>query len=164
MTKQYFEAFVGVIVLVVVVMFSYKLLSVNKDSYAGKEDLLIKAKFSSLDGITKGSEIKIAGLTVGKVVDIQLDSSYTAVASMAVKKGIAIPTDSSVAVNSSGLLGNKFLSITPGAETEMLENGGTIEYTQSSINFESIINKLVTGYNTKKEEEIQEKEKQPKIY
>lgn len=134
----------GAIVLLVAGFFvatAYKNSGIeNEDGY------VISANFDRVDGITFGTDVKIGGIKVGTVNDMQLDAeTFRAKVSLNISNNIKLPTDSSAEIASEGLLGGKFVNIVPGAEEATLKDGGKIEYTQSSINLEQLLGKFAFG-------------------
>lgn len=112
------------------------------------------AKFDRVDGLVVGSDIKMGGIKIGNISSLTLDpNTYLAVATLLINSSIKLPTDSSAQVTSDGLLGSKFLSIMPGAEDKMLAPGGEIQYTQSSVNLESLIGHMIYGDSKDKKED-----------
>lgn len=104
----------------------------------------VSGRFSNASGIALGSDVRIGGIKVGVVSDLALDpKDYEAVVSMTIARTAQIPKDSSAAIVSSGLLGDKYIQITPGGEDAMLAAGGKIEFTQSSVNLEELIGKFM---------------------
>jgi phospholipid/cholesterol/gamma-HCH transport system substrate-binding protein len=104
----------------------------------------IKAKFQNVDGLGSGSDVRIGGIKVGVIAGLDLDpATYQAVATIQLREGVEVPTDSTARVSSDGLLGGKYVAIEPGAEEEMLKSGGEIEFTQSSVSIESLIGKFM---------------------
>lgn len=137
------ETIVGIAIVVVTVYFflhaqNQANIKPAMDSYN------LSAKFSKIDGIAKGSDIRIAGIKVGTVISQNLDrESYEAVLELNIDKNVKIPSDSSAAIVSEGLLGSKYVSIEPGADEEFLNAGDKIIYTQSSVNLETLIGKFM---------------------
>jgi phospholipid/cholesterol/gamma-HCH transport system substrate-binding protein len=108
-------------------------------------DFIIKASFDRADGVHVGTPVKISGVTVGKITNMTLDSkSYQAIIEISLQK-ILLPKDTSVAVVSEGILGGKYVSISPGTSNKYLENNDLITNTSSSLNFESLIGKFLFG-------------------
>jgi len=86
----------------------------------------------------------LAGINIGSVEKMSLDqSNFSALLTLKIKREVKLPSDSLASVNTSGFLGNKFISITPGGADDDLKEGGRIKYTQSSINIEALIGKLM---------------------
>ncbi|MGE3714895.1 MAG: outer membrane lipid asymmetry maintenance protein MlaD, partial [Alphaproteobacteria bacterium] len=138
MQKNILETIMGAVVLLVAgafLMFAYKSSEVRvEDGYS------VTANFSNISGISLGSDVRIGGIKIGTVTDLILDpETYDAVATLNVSKNASIPKDSSASIVSSGLLGDKYIQITPGGEDAMLSDGGKLNFTQSSVNLEELI-------------------------
>lgn len=115
-------------------------LQVAGDSYE------LGASFRSADGIVVGTDVRLAGIKVGTVTDLELDpESYQALATFTVRDDLRLPEDSDVKVASEGLLGGSFLEITPGASEFMLADGDMILNTQGSINLLNLLSRFGTG-------------------
>lgn len=144
MGNKMFETVMGALVLVIAaafMIFAYQ--SSNMKSVDGYP---LKAKFSTVAGIGLGTDVRIGGIKIGVVSDMELDpDTYQAVVTFLIKNDVKIPTDSSVAVVSDGLLGNKYVKLEPGADDKMLAAGALIPHTQSSINIEELIGKMAFG-------------------
>lgn len=154
MGKQVIETIMGAVVLLVAagfLIFAYK--SGNVASATGYK---LYAQFDRVDGIGVGSDVRISGIKVGQISNQNLDlESYLAKVYMTIDTAVKIPEDSSAEIVSDGLLGSKYLSITPGGAEKLLNDGERIKYTQSSINIESLIGKFMyggAGEETKEEE------------
>ena len=142
MHKNILETIMGAVVLAVAfgfLAFAYKGSDVKiEDGYS------ISGRFSNASGIALGSDVRIGGIKVGVVSDLSLDpKTYEAVVRMQIRRGTEIPSDSSAAIVSSGLLGDKFVQLTPGAEEKMLPEGGKVGFTQSAVNLEELIGKFM---------------------
>lgn len=102
------------------------------------------AKFDRIDGLAVGSDVRLAGVKIGSVSAARIDpQSYLAVVTLSLQDDIHLPKDSSAEVISDGLLGGKFLSLTPGGDATMLKPGQTITITQSSISLEQLLGKFI---------------------
>ncbi len=154
MQKNIIETLMGAVVLVIAagfLMFAYQGRSVKvEDGYS------VKANFGNISGISLGSDVRVGGIKVGVVSDMVLDTNtYEAVVTMQIRRTTKLPKDSSAAVASAGLLGEKFVQLTPGSDDKMLAEGGKIEFTQSSVNLEELIGKFMFssgGVDKKKDE------------
>ena len=139
-----FEVVVGTFVLVAAIYFFF--FSFNKSGISTSDTYQISAKFDNIDGISAGSDIKIAGVKIGTVADQEIDpETYQAIIKLDIYNNISLPTDSSAKILSSGLLGGKYVGIEIGANDEMLENGGQIFFTQSGVNLEELLGKFIFG-------------------
>jgi len=142
MKKNIFETLVGGVVAVVAFFLLYfAYIRTQNDNASGYH---ISASFNRTDGLSVGSDIKMSGIKIGKVVQMTLDpKTYQAEVMMSIDPNVKLPHDSSAAIVSESLLGGKFLDIIPGGEDKMLQDQGVINYTQSSVNFESLIGKMI---------------------
>jgi phospholipid/cholesterol/gamma-HCH transport system substrate-binding protein len=143
MQKNALETLMGALVLVVAGFFlltAYK----SSDMRLGSDSYKIVGKFSNISGIGLGSDVRVGGIKVGIVSNLALDAkTYEAVATMQINQETKLPSDSSAAIASSGLMGEKFIQITPGGDDKMLADGGRISFTQSSVNLEEMIGKFM---------------------
>lgn len=148
--NNYFEIIVGTFVLLAAIFF---LTSSYKSAKIGaSEGYEVIAKFDNIDGISNGSDVKISGVKIGTISDQFLDEKdFRATLKILVNKDIKIPTDSSAKISSEGLLGSKYLSITPGGDDESLAAGAEILFTQSSVNFEDLLGKFIFSNEQKNE-------------
>lgn len=138
-----FEIITGTLVLLCAVIFLTNSLS-KSSSKTSSSNYLISAKFNNIDGVSSGSDVKISGVKVGLVKDIDIDNnSYQAILYLSINKDIKLPFDSSVKVASEGLLGSKYIAISPGSDEEYLIDGDEIEFTQSSVNLEELLGKFI---------------------
>ncbi len=142
MKQNILEIIVGFLVLAIAVFFL--LYTYNSQKTDIKEEYRLHATFENVDGIIVGSDVNIGGIAIGKVEKLTLDqNTYNALMILSIDKKVKLPTDSRASIVSSGFLGGKFVSITPGGDDAFLENNGQIKYTQSSINLESLIGKFM---------------------
>jgi len=113
----------------------------------GGESYLLKARFSNLGELKVRAPVKVAGVKIGEVAAISLDPQrYDAVVTMRVARAAGeLPADSSAAIHTSGLLGERYVALMPGGEMEMLGDGDEIAMTQSAIVLENLIAKYMFG-------------------
>lgn len=110
------------------------------DSYA------LTASFRSVEGVSVGTDVRLAGVKVGTVTALSLNpETYFADATIAIRKDVAVPTDSTLLVSSEGLLGGTFVEVQPGGALEMLEPGGEIEDTQGAVSLITLLMKFAGG-------------------
>ncbi len=118
----------------------------NTGQRLGGETYALHAIFDHVDGLSPGSDVRIAGVKIGSVGSIHLDpKTYQAEVSFTVQKGLALTTDSSATISTDGLLGGKYLALATGGEETMLKPGDTITITQGSVNLEALIGKYIFG-------------------
>lgn len=142
MNRNILETVLGAVVLVVAIGFLYYAYQNNSSTDGGSYSLL--AQFDRIDGLDNGADVRIGGIKVGSVTEQTLDpATYRAKVAFTVQDGVELPLDSSAAIMSDGLLGGKYLSLEPGGDIDMLEQGDEITLTQSSIRLEDLIGQLI---------------------
>lgn len=116
------------------------------------ETYALTARFSNLGELKLHAPVKIAGVKVGEVTAITLDPQrYDAIVTLRVSRGAGgLPADSSAAIYTAGLLGERYVGIAPGGEPELLDDGGEIVLTQSAVVLEQLIGKYMFGGGTSK--------------
>lgn len=106
----------------------------------------LKASFRSVDGITPGSDVRLAGVKVGSITALTLNpETFFADASIAIDSKIQLPTDTAILISSEGLLGGNFVELVPGGALDILAPGDEIEDTQGSVSLISLLMKFVSG-------------------
>lgn len=112
----------------------------NQSSFRAAPSYEVHAYFTNIGGLKMRSPVKSAGVVVGRVTDIQLDTSnYQAKVSMALDNRYEFSVDSSASIITSGLLGEQYVGLDVGAEEDMLKAGDTIEFTSSALLLEKLI-------------------------
>ncbi|NOX82693.1 MAG: outer membrane lipid asymmetry maintenance protein MlaD [Alphaproteobacteria bacterium] len=128
-----FETIVGFIVIAAAVLFFAYAYGVSGKDF-GADKYRIDAVFGRVDGITVGSEVRIAGVRVGKVTNHDIDlATYEVNLGMTIDRNIPIPEDSIAKISSDGVLGGAYVAIEPGASEEMLLEGDKIVITRGSV-------------------------------
>jgi phospholipid/cholesterol/gamma-HCH transport system substrate-binding protein len=142
MQRNAIEPILGALVLAAAVAFFFFAYDkAGQRSFAG---YMLTARFSSVDGLQNGSDVRIGGVKVGQVTSITMDpETYFAVVTMSVDPQIKLPTDSVASVATEGLLGGKYLGLTPGASDDMLKPGGRINHTEGSVSLESMLGQVI---------------------
>ena len=142
MRRNIIETVMGAVVLLVAgafVIFAFQTSDLRTAS--GYE---VTANFSNASGLAPGTDVRLAGVKIGSVVDQSLDPvRYVAVVRMSIDDSVELPTDSSVRIIPDGLLGGNFLEVTPGGEEGMIAPGGVIRFTQGSVNVVDLIGRFV---------------------
>ena len=104
----------------------------------------IKAEFTSASGLKKGAHVEMAGVSVGKVKNIIFNpETYLAEVYIAIENNIKIPEDSTASIRTAGIIGDKFLKISPGGSETIIEKNMSIVETEPSINLEELISKYI---------------------
>lgn len=104
------------------------------------------ASFRAVEGVSVGTDVRLAGVKVGSVTALELDpQTFRATTEFSVKSRIALPEDTAVVIASEGLLGGSFVELLPGGSPFNLEPGSEIEDTQGSVSIINLLMKFVTG-------------------
>ena len=142
MNRNLIETVMGAVVLVVAALFI--VFAYSKAEVGAVEGYEIQAKFDRIDGILAGSDVRMSGIKIGTVTASSLDpKTYFAEVKMNIRSDVKIPDDTSIAVSTDGLLGDKFLALSPGGSDDMLEPGGEITTTQGSIDLMSLVGQMI---------------------
>ena len=139
--------FLTIITSLAFIIFAYNKLGKSSDD---KNSYPITAHFQNVEGIFKGSDVMLSGIKVGSVEKLVLDkASFLAIITFRISNDVKLPKDTQAAIVTNGVLGNKFISLVPGAADEELAANDEIKHTQSSLNIESIISKFMYSITTK---------------
>ena len=142
MNRNLIETVMGAVVLVVAALFI--VFAYSKAEVGAVEGYEIQEKFDRVDGILAGSDVRMSGIKIGTVTASSLDpKTYFAEVKMNIRSDVKIPDDTSIAVSTDGLLGDKFLALSPGGSDDMLEPGGEITTTQGSIDLMSLVGQMI---------------------
>jgi phospholipid/cholesterol/gamma-HCH transport system substrate-binding protein len=137
------EALVGLIVVLVAIGF----VSFAYDrTQAGAVDggYVLKARFPNVTGISPGTDVRVSGIKVGRVVKQALDPvSFQAIVDLGLDPALKLPVDSSAAVTSEGILGGSFIALTPGGETDTLKPGDEILETSGATDLMSLVGSFI---------------------
>lgn len=111
----------------------------------GAKSYPLQAQFSNIAGLKVGADVQIAGVTVGKVRQLNLSKDNLAIVGMQIDRSIAVPADSIASVKSQGIIGDKYIQITLGGDENLYKPGGMILDTESAVDIESLISKFAFG-------------------
>ena len=143
MKSDIFEFIVGLGVIIIAGWFILSVVSKSEKLTNVGETTKYMASFNDVSGISVGSNIKLAGVTVGKVLELKLDEiNYTAEMVLGINRKIKIPNDSEIIITSEGLLGGNYVSISPGGSDIFLSENENFSFTQSSLSLNNLIQKF----------------------
>ena len=146
MKKIYVEVMVGIFVVFGILCVGYLTLRLGKLELFNAHEYTLKAKFSSIAGLKKDARVEIAGIEVGRVTDMILENEdLDAVIILKIKKDIKISDDTIVQIKTSGLIGDKYVNLSPGGSDTFLKDGSFLIETQSPLDIEELIGKFVFG-------------------
>ncbi|WPX97812.1 MlaD family protein [Candidatus Fokinia crypta] len=113
----------------------------------------LRGEFERVDGIRVGSDVKIAGVKIGKVSEISINEDYLAVLKIEIVGDLKIPSDSVAEIISDSLIGSKYVNINVGSSSQYLADDGKFEWTQPPVNIESLVGKYIFGIDNTKADE-----------
>lgn len=144
MKKFDLELAVGLFIIAGIVCLGYLSIKLGKIEIVGERGYEIYGIFSNVGGLKVGSSVEIAGVNVGRVKSIALEK-YQANVVLNLPKGLNIQEDAIVSVKTKGLVGEKYIEITPGGSEKLIQPGGRIRETQPTIDMEELISKFIFG-------------------
>lgn len=136
---------VGVFVLAGLAAIAYLSIQLGGLSYKGPGGLLLTGSFDEIGGLTVRAPVTIAGVKVGQVTAIDLDEDLRARVRIDVDASLELPVDTAAGIRTSGLLGDQFIALEPGAEDATLASGDELSFTESAINLDKLIGAVVHG-------------------
>ncbi len=144
MKKFNLEMSVGAFMVVGLLAVAYLTLNLGGLELFGGDYYKVHASFDSVSGLKRGARIEIAGVPVGKVAKISLVDDQAMVV-MALKPEVKIGSDVFASIKTQGIIGDKYVLLTPGADDDFLRDGDEITETESAVDLESLISKYVFG-------------------
>ena len=146
MKKTNLELSVGIFVVLGLAAVAYLTIKLGAGSLVGSNTYLVEARFANAGGLHPGSNVLLAGVTVGRVETIRMEpADYSAFATIRVYSNVHLPTDSMASIKTTGLIGDKYVSLSPGADETFLTPGTRITMTESAVDLESLIGKMAFG-------------------
>jgi len=146
MTDKRLEFGVGLFVLLGLAAVVYLTVKLGTGSFVAADTYPLEARFANTGGLNKGSTVMLGGVTVGRVEGIRLDpADYSAIVDMSIMREVRLPADTMASIKTSGLIGDKFVALAPGAEESLLKPSERIVMTESAVELESLISKMAFG-------------------
>jgi phospholipid/cholesterol/gamma-HCH transport system substrate-binding protein len=142
MKEQRIELLVGVFVAIGLAALAYLSINLGHLTVFGAKTYTVNAIFTSSSGLKDGDTIEIAGVEVGKVAGVRL-KDYNSIVSMNMDSRVKLPDDTIASIRTRGIIGAKFVKLTPGGSEQMLKPGETIINTESSIDIEELVSKYI---------------------
>ena len=132
--------------LIGIICVGYLTIQLGKMQWIGDNFYPLDVRFKSAAGLKTGSQVEIAGVKVGQVDAIRFDQArQMAMVRLKIQKNIVLTDDVIASVKTSGLIGDRYIKLTPGGSELVLKPGDQITETESAIDFEELISKYVFG-------------------
>lgn len=143
--KYSLELLVGLFAIIGLGSFAYLAINIAQLRMTDAGYYKILAKFTSISGLKPGAPVEIAGVAIGEVSRIDLDpaTSTEAILTLNIKEGIKLRDDDVAAIRTKGIIGDRYIKIVPGGSDIEIKNGEKLSDTESAVEFEEIIGKLI---------------------
>jgi phospholipid/cholesterol/gamma-HCH transport system substrate-binding protein len=140
------ETAVGVFMLIGIICIGYLTIKLGKMELLGENYYMVQARFQNATGVKVGSQVEISGVQVGQVDTITLDKErQVAFVKMKINNGVVLSDDVIASVKTSGLIGDRYIKLSPGGSEDILKDGDTITETESAVDIEELVSKYVFG-------------------
>jgi phospholipid/cholesterol/gamma-HCH transport system substrate-binding protein len=144
MERKGLELVVGLFLLIGLACFAYLSFNLGKVELFGSSYYDVNANFSTVGNLRVRAPVTIAGVQIGKVKNIQLVNDAAQV-TLEIRNEVKLADDVIASIKTTGIIGEKYVSISPGASDEYIEAGGTIRDTQPPLDIENLLGKFVFG-------------------
>lgn len=144
MNRFNLELSVGVFVILGLLAMAYISIRLGQLPWGGGASYNVTATFSTTGGLQRGAEVEIAGVKVGRVEKIALED-YEAVVTLSIDSSIELQEDAIASIKTRGLIGEKYIRITPGGSDRLIAAGGRIREVETPVDFEDAIGQFIQG-------------------
>jgi phospholipid/cholesterol/gamma-HCH transport system substrate-binding protein len=144
MRKPNLEITVGLFMVAGFLCFAWLSVKLGDVALFGPPTYTLTANFGSVSGLKSGAIVEIAGVKVGKVSAIHLDpDKYEAIVELGIDRGVILQEDSIASIRTAGIIGDRYVDISPGGSEKLIGTGGRIIETESAINLEELVSKYI---------------------
>jgi phospholipid/cholesterol/gamma-HCH transport system substrate-binding protein len=144
MKKANLEIPVGIFVLIGLVCLAYLAVHLGEMELFGR-GYRVTAEFDNISGLKVGAPVEVAGVEVGRVEAIQVTKDDLARLVLSLNKGVKIHDDAIASIRTKGIIGDKFVKLSPGSSDRLIPPGGKIRDTESAVEWEELISKFIHG-------------------
>jgi len=146
MKRNSLELAVGVFVFIGILAVGYLTIKLGRMELLQGNYYLVTARFQNVAGLKAGSSVEIAGVPVGRVSAITVNQkTFAAMVEMKIDKGVVLTDDTIASVKTQGLIGDKFIKLSPGGSSADLKSGDTMVETESAVDLEELISRYIMG-------------------
>jgi phospholipid/cholesterol/gamma-HCH transport system substrate-binding protein len=145
MKQSNIELTVGAFVLLGIAAIAWFAIQAGAGVAIGGSTYKVNARFTNIGGLRPGNQVFIAGVPVGRVDKIDLNSQYAAIVQMNVREDVRLPSDTIASIKTSGLIGDTFIALAPGADSKNLAPDSMITDTEPAMDLESLIRRFAFG-------------------
>jgi phospholipid/cholesterol/gamma-HCH transport system substrate-binding protein len=144
MKRTNLELTVGGFVLIGILALGYLAVNLGRVELLGKRGYMIFADFPTVGGLKSGSSVEIAGVEVGRVDSIRL-ANYQARVTFRIQEGVKLQEDTIASIKTKGLIGEKYVRLSPGGSDRVIQSGGKIREVEPPVDLEELIGKYIFG-------------------
>lgn len=144
MERRWLELGVGIFLLIGLACLAYISIELGDVKLFGGKDYTVHARFSNVAGLREKTSVTMAGVRIGEVRQIRLADGQ-AMVTLAIKGDVQLEEDVIASIKTMGIIGDKYISVAPGASDTYIQPGGTIRETQPPIDIENLISRYVFG-------------------
>ncbi len=142
MASRRTEISVGIFMVVGIACLVYLSVHMGNVDFFGSDSFVISARFGSIEGLEKAASVEIAGVPVGKVTKITLQDNE-ALVFMEIQNGTQISDDTIASIRTKGVIGDKFVKLSPGGSDDLLGDKDSLMDTESAISLEELVSKYI---------------------
>jgi phospholipid/cholesterol/gamma-HCH transport system substrate-binding protein len=154
MKKTYLEFVVGLFLAIGIGCLAWMSIKLARKEFFARGGYEVQAAFSNGGGLRRGTPVVIAGVEIGRVESVGLED-YEAKVRILVQPGVMLQSDTIASIKTKGLIGEKYIELTPGASDKTIKPGGAIRETQPPMDLEGLIGKYIQGNLAKPDDKDQ---------
>ena len=144
MKKTYLEFVVGLFLAIGIGCLAWMSIKLARNEFFARNGYEVQAAFCNGSGLRRGTPVVIAGVEIGRVASVGLQD-YEAKVRIVIQQGVALQSDTIASIKTKGLIGEKYIELTPGASDKTIKAGGVIRETQPAMDLEALIGKYIQG-------------------
>ncbi|MGB0743082.1 MAG: outer membrane lipid asymmetry maintenance protein MlaD [Opitutales bacterium] len=145
MNNRKIEFLVGCFVLIGLLAVLYLAIQVGGARFMSSDSYELQARFSSTAGVNPGSRVEIAGVRVGTVKKVVLDDNFYSIVTLELPNSLKLDEETIASVKTAGLIGDRYIELSPGGFGEILVAGDTIVDTEAAMDIEDLISRFALG-------------------
>ena len=138
------ELGVGLFMMLGILALAYLSMNLGQVDFLGRRGYVVHADFPTVGGLKSGAAVEIAGVSIGRVQGITLHD-YQARVTLRIDEGVKLQSDAIVSIKTKGLIGEKFVQISPGGSDKLVQAGGRLTEVEAPVDLEELISKYVFG-------------------
>jgi len=154
MKKTCLEFIVGLFLAIGIGCLAWMSIKLARTEFFATNGYEVQVAFSNGGGLRRGTPVLIAGVEIGRIESVGLED-YEAKIRMVIQKGVVLQSDTIASIKTKGLIGEKYIELTPGASDKAIKPGGVIRETQTAMDLEALIGKYIPGNLAKSDDKGQ---------